>query len=418
MTVPTKPGLAGEGLWRRLRVARGLAMIEWYERLGERRAAKVFSPSRERALAAAERIPPLQRGGRLSKRSYATYTGGANAVRLARLLALLPSGARILDIGIGFGYVTAMVLRERAPAHYCGIDLKPIFVGAAESMIAANDLDAGNTEFAVMSVFDIDEPFAQRHDPEIVLILEVLEHLTDPAAALNAVSRAVEPGTRVIFTVPLLGRLDGIWGHHSVFDRKRLQSICELGGLRIEHAEPLYNVWSLVVAQVESRSSPFPRRDNTSGYTFVPVPIDGPAESYRRPGDSAVELNTEQAYPRATVDSAQATSGGIRLEMPSPRVARIEFSVAPPGAPRRLTVGAVDETGSPRLHWSAEDRGRILGERRTYVLRPGEPARMLMPRGEGGMENVRWIDIEVEPKEGLNPTLTLHRAAYLPGAGS
>jgi len=340
--------------------------------------------ARRRAIArAARRVPPLRRAERIPERTFARYARGGSAVRIARLLDLVPTGSRILDIGIGHGYVAGVLLRDRRPSHYCGVDLREALTDATRAMIEANDLGDRAVELVVRDIFDLDEEFWRHHDPEVVLLLEVLEHVSDPAAALRAIAAAVRPGTRILFTVPLYGRLERVWGHRSVFDRRRLERLCRQAGLVIERAEPLQSTWSLVLARAGGEPVESPRSEPDLGYTFSRVRV--------RPGDARPD-------------------GGIRLKMPNPRVVRLDLSLEPPGGVRRLRIQGLDDSGSPRLEWAGPPDP---AKRTTYVLRPGKPDRSLTPSRGGDAEAVTWIDLSVEPEPGTELAFTVHRAAYI-----
>jgi SAM-dependent methyltransferase len=310
-------------LRRRLRVGWGLRRIELHERVGEGTGRRATSLARRWAIArAARRVVPLRRSEEIPERVFARYTRGGSVVRIARLLDLVPARSRVVDIGIGHGYVAAVLLRDKRPSHYCGVDLRAALTDATRAMIAANDLGDRPVELVVRDIFDLDEAFWRAHDPEVVLLLEVLEHLSDPAAALRAIATAVRTGTRILFTVPLHGRLERVWGHRSLFDRRRLERLCRQAGLVIERAEPLQSTWSLILARATAEPVSSPSGEPDPGYTFARVPV-GPGE------------------PRA--------NGGVRLKMPNPRVVKLDLSLEPPGGAGRLRIQGLDESGRPRL---------------------------------------------------------------------
>ncbi len=81
-----------------------------------------------------------------------------------------------------------------------------------------------------------------------VICCEVLEHVPDAEKALKVLADALPDGAELLFSVPLHGRLEGVWGHVSVFDAARLKQMLDGAGLYAHHVEPLANTWSLVVA--------------------------------------------------------------------------------------------------------------------------------------------------------------------------
>lgn len=374
----------GRELRRRLRVGWGLRRIELQERVGDRTARRLTTLTRRWAIArAARRVMPLRRWERIPERTFARHVRGGNAVRVARVRQLVPAGRRILDIGVGHGYVAGVLLRDRRPSHYCGVDLRGARIDATRAMIEANDLGDRPVELVVRDIFDVDAEFWRHHDPEVVLLLEVLEHLSDPAAALCAVAGAVRPGTRILFTVPLYGRLERVWGHRSVFDRRRLERLCRQAGLVIDRAEPLQSTWSLVLARAAGEPVSSLRSESDVGYTFSRVAV--------RPDDVRPD-------------------GRVRVRMPNPRVVRLDVSLEPPGEAARLRIQGLDESGSPRLEWAGP---ADPGERHTYVLRPGKPARSLAPIRDADAEEVTWIEASVGSEPGTDLAFTVNRAAYI-----
>lgn len=413
---------AVQGIRHRIQVAWGLGRVELQERLGEIYGRKLTALSRRMEVAAArKRVKPLNRWKRISDTSFAEYTNDASIVRIHKLQELIPRNARILDIGIGFGYITGVVLRDTQPSYYCGIDLKELFPDATRDMLEHNGLLDSNVALEVRNVFEIDQSFGDRHKPNVVLMLEVLEHIEDPAKALRAVAGAVEPHTRFIFTVPMHGRLDGVWGHVSVFDRARLQRICRSAGLTIERVEPLHNTWSFVVARLSRSGVPLDESvdfdDSKSSNTFSAVPITGHPEQYRRGSDrSSVKLDRKRGRLHCQVRaSAEGVSGGVRLEIRNPRVVRLELSAEPSHGIRELRIECLDDVGQTRVAWSANGSAWAEhAQRRTYVLRPGHRTEGLHRHEDNDVSGIRWFDVSVKSEANTELTFTVHRIAYIP----
>lgn len=99
-------------------------------------------------------------------------------------------GQRILDIGCGPGSITldlaALVGEE---GRVTGVDFSAEAIAAAR--LAAADRGDVVTEFLVGDVFELDlEPASF----DVVHAHQVMQHLTDPVAALEAMARFVKPG--------------------------------------------------------------------------------------------------------------------------------------------------------------------------------------------------------------------------------
>lgn len=100
------------------------------------------------------------------------------------------TGQRILDIGCGPGSITldlaALVGEE---GRVTGVDFSAEAIAAAR--LAAADRGDVVTEFLVGDVFELDlEPASF----DVVHAHQVMQHLTDPVAALEAMARFVKPG--------------------------------------------------------------------------------------------------------------------------------------------------------------------------------------------------------------------------------
>jgi methionine biosynthesis protein MetW len=119
--------------------------------------------------------------------TYATFGNGAIA---DRALALLPAGGSVLDLGCASGGLLA-ILRPRA-AHLAGLELSHSAAAAAAEV--ADHVVQGALE-------DPDLPFAPGAF-DLVVLADVLEHLTDPAAVLRRAIGWAKPGGAVLVSVP------------------------------------------------------------------------------------------------------------------------------------------------------------------------------------------------------------------------
>ena len=425
----TEPAEPLERLWEH---------VELLERLPKPRASSgVPEQLAGESLAARTELTPLERWEKISARSFKTYTAGSNHVRLRRLLDFVRDGDRVLDIGIGFGYVTAMLQRERRLAAYSGIDLKDQFIDAARDALRANGLDPAGADLEVGSVLDLDPAWVATRRPDVVLVLEVLEHIPDPAAALRALARSVPEHAIILFTVPLLGRLDGVWGHVSLFDRGRIEEICAQAGLTVHYVEPLHATWTLVAAAVgpetpdrlrplleAATAAPRALRKAASGrphpapgsYSVERVAIDS-RQDYRRPGDDgeavAVKGRLTGAYCEVTAPADAAVTGGVRLPMGRPTLIRLELSATNPEAIEELSVFGVDATGAERFGFRYRNRLAPFGAKKSYLLRPGVSTFYFRATDDGAEPGaVVALDVVMRVRRGGSSTLRVHRAAF------
>jgi ubiquinone/menaquinone biosynthesis C-methylase UbiE len=104
----------------------------------------------------------------------------------AFLLPHLQQGMSLLDVGCGPGNITADLADCVASGRAVGLDLSAEVVAAA-----AADHQRENLSFAVGDVYALDHPDGSF---DIVYAHQVLQHLSDPVAALREMRRVAKPG--------------------------------------------------------------------------------------------------------------------------------------------------------------------------------------------------------------------------------
>lgn len=106
----------------------------------------------------------------------------------AHLLPALRPGLDLLDVGCGPGTVTVDLAARVAPGRVLGLDLSADPLDEAR---AAADRAGVEVTFAVGDVYALDLPDASF---DVVHAHQVLQHLTDPVAALRELARVCRPG--------------------------------------------------------------------------------------------------------------------------------------------------------------------------------------------------------------------------------
>ena len=106
----------------------------------------------------------------------------------AYLVPHLRPGLSLLDVGCGPGTLTVDLARRVAPGAVVGLDVSEAPLGEARDLAAREGLEV---EFRVGDVYALD---AADGTYDVVHAHQVLQHLTDPVAALREMARVCRPG--------------------------------------------------------------------------------------------------------------------------------------------------------------------------------------------------------------------------------
>jgi len=170
--------------------------------------------------------------------------------RLAYLAGLLPSGADVLDIGVGDGTFERLAAARGLNVHVLDPDPKAIERARIELGLG----DRARTGFGQTLPWP-DGSF------DAVVVSEVLEHLDDTTlrATLGEVQRVLRPSGRLIGTVPAdealdeqrvvcpdCGRHFHRWGHEQTFTPARMRSLLEEGFASVDVRRRWFVAWRLL----------------------------------------------------------------------------------------------------------------------------------------------------------------------------
>jgi SAM-dependent methyltransferase len=129
---------------------------------------------------------------------------------------------RILDVGCGDGLFFERLERY---GHVEGVE--------ADGALVADPRWRGR-----IAVGRLGEGFEPGPVHDLVLMLDVLEHIADDVAALCAARRALRPGGRLVLTVPALpvlwSRHDEVNEHHRRYTRRGLRRSLVASGFEVE----------------------------------------------------------------------------------------------------------------------------------------------------------------------------------------
>lgn len=425
------PPLEPEGIdpLERAAVRNGWQLVDAYERLTTKGAQKVFGHELKAWFDyALETVPNLEHWGRPGELK--GYESPTNRLRFRRTMDFVREGERIFDVGFGRGYLAGVLMRDRNISAYHGIDILPEHIGTCQAMLPANGFTDRETSFVVGDVYDLKREDVEAKNADFVICCEVLEHVPDAALALKRLADALPDGADLLFSVPLHGRIEGVWGHVSVFDVARLKQMIADAGLYVHHVEPLANVWTVVVASKSPQPSERVAQATTRPATNVALPltsnqdfIDVKGEQFSvaqdKTADATVDLTVTagKTYEaRVSVTSTDPTKQGKgTVSFPVDGVAsmRVFFDVIDfeelVGAHVRVFKG-----NKQVAVWRWKRSPKNKSKKRRNALRPGESTPTFKSGGaDAGVYKADRVDINFFVKPGQTVSTKL-RAAFLP----
>jgi SAM-dependent methyltransferase len=168
----------------------------------------------------------------------------------------LPAEARLMEAGCGSGGNLPMLARF---GKVWGFELDPEACHTAERR-RIGTVCAG----ALPSAY----PFRDTQF-DVILLLDVLEHLREPEASLRALGPSLAPGGHLVVTVPayqwLWSRHDELNQHVRRFTRSTLESQLAAGGFRLSHGSYFNTTLFPIAAMVRMASRIGHQRQHLSG---------------------------------------------------------------------------------------------------------------------------------------------------------
>jgi SAM-dependent methyltransferase len=169
-------------------------------------------------------------------RELENHLGGAEARRYRDYQFSLIGphlGSTVLEVGSGLGDFSAMLTQAR---RLVVSDTDP---GCLDALRRRFD---GDPRVDVLEV-DLDVPIALAEKVESVLAMNVLEHILDDVAALQALGQLLVPDGAAVLWVPaypaLFGDFDRLVGHHRRYTPASLRATVEAAGLIPELLKPV-----------------------------------------------------------------------------------------------------------------------------------------------------------------------------------
>ena len=139
-------------------------------------------------------------------------------------------GRRVLEVGCGLGNFTSMLLDREA---VIAVDFEP---GCVE-LLRERYADHRNVQGLVCDLRSPEFRNLARFQPDSCVCLNVLEHVEDDRAALDAMASVLVPGGVIVLLIPafqsLFGPIDHNLGHHRRYSRPAVAELARATGLRV-----------------------------------------------------------------------------------------------------------------------------------------------------------------------------------------
>lgn len=171
----------------------------------------------------------MESGGDLRRRCRAE-------VLTAAAWSHMPQDAKVLDVGCGTGDNLRYILRDQAV--FFGLEY-----ALSTAQIARNILD-GRADIRVGSATAI--PFGEG-EFDLVLCIEVLEHIDKDDEACREIARVLKPGGTLILSLPYRHWFPSYFrsmGHFRHYTRSDVELLLRRAGLTIRQFLPNYPRWS------------------------------------------------------------------------------------------------------------------------------------------------------------------------------
>ena len=141
----------------------------------------------------------------------------------------MPSPGSVLDIGCGDGFVLQSLAGNFPSAFFTGIDIA--LTDEIITQITERARDCKN-----ISLYRQMPPQSNKK-PDLILLLDVLEHIADETDFLNSLHAFIHNESRIIITVPAFQQLftehDRHLKHFRRYNRRQLLEILEKSGFEV-----------------------------------------------------------------------------------------------------------------------------------------------------------------------------------------
>ena len=171
-------------------------------------------------------------------------------IRARKIFTLIPRDRQyqqILDAGSGTGVFSFELWRRFPEARVLGVDFQKEAIEA--SMCIAENIGAMNVEFRQ----ELIENLREKNTFDLILCVDILEHIEDDLRALRGIFKAAAPGGVLVLHVPALYRRYPVWKKSLNFDvethvrvgyrPKEIQEKVRQAGFLIRESGFTYGFW-------------------------------------------------------------------------------------------------------------------------------------------------------------------------------
>lgn len=172
------------------------------------------------------------------------------------------NAGRILDIGCGFGILVAM--GQKRGKNIIGLDTSVSMIQGSRDYLRSQNIDPEKVQLTTAEqLIEDGETF------DTIIMIDVLEHIDDPKGFLKLVEQLLNPGGRLILSVPAHSKFydsrDEMLGHFLRYEEDSL--LADLSVTNLKKVDLYYwNFLGWVERQVRMRL--FPKVDTADQYEF------------------------------------------------------------------------------------------------------------------------------------------------------
>lgn len=395
-------------------VRAGWLLLDAYERMSRRAADRVFGHEIEAWHDYAETIAELNYT--LSSGKVLVPENRKNRLRFRRTVDFAREGEVVFDVGFGRGLLAAALIRDRGVRKYFGIDIRDRYAPTATDLFAVNNLAPESLDLQTGDLYDLTKERISATGATFVICCEVLEHVPDAERALKVLADALPDGADLLFSVPMHGRIEGAWGHVSVFDVARLKGMLDGAGLYAHHVEPLANAWSLVVASRDPAGSQRVREATHRPPARVAQPLSAHRDYVYLGADDMTPLGgaTLERTTRSTSRWQFSDGGGYSFAVKGLESLRLWFKPNDDTPVDRMEATAY--AGEKKVaHWTWKVKPKQLSEGVTLstALRAGETGMHFTGDLSAAAHTADRVEVVASTSDGRRGDIKI-RVAYLP----